>query len=281
MPFIKRRGKPTLHYRLDDYTDPWKNAGTVLLQHGYARSSVFCASWVPYLASAYRVVRPDLRGHGESPPDFDPATDSTLEGYVEDVLAVLDALEIATVHYCGESFGGIIGMALAAQHPQRVCTLTLVASPVYQSQKAQDSFAAGFPSRKQALRTLGVARWAQAIYGAPGFLPEETDPRLRDWYVAEIGRSDLEVLCGLYGLLRQASAQDFLPRIQAPVLGLYPTSGAITGGDQEALLIEGIKSLTLIHLPTRSHAILTLYPAECARHLLEFAKLHDDGAAGS
>jgi hypothetical protein len=35
MPFIKRTGKPTLHYRIDDFTDPWKNAGTILLQHGY------------------------------------------------------------------------------------------------------------------------------------------------------------------------------------------------------------------------------------------------------
>jgi 3-oxoadipate enol-lactonase len=277
MPLIKRPGHPTLHYRLDDFTDPWENAGAILLQHGYGRSSQFCASWVPHLARSYKVVRPDLRGHGQSPVDFDPATGSTLEGYVGDVLAVLDELGIAAVHYCGESFGGFIGMALAAEHPQRVRTLTLVASPVYQSQPAQDSFAAGFPSREQALRTLGVPKWAQAIYGAPGFLPEGTDPALRDWYVAEIGKSDVEVLCGLYGLLRHASAQEYLPRITSPVLGLYPTSGAITGSEQEELLAAGIKNLEMIHLPTKSHAILTLYPGECARHLLQFAERHDSG----
>jgi len=275
MPFVERIGHPTLHYRHDDFTDPWENTGAILLQHGYGRSSQFCASWVPYLARSYKVVRPDLRGHGQSPVDFDPATGSTLEGYVDDVLAVLDELGIATVHYCGESFGGIIGMALAAEHPQRVRTLTLVASPVYQSRQAQDSFAAGFPTREQALRTLGVPKWAQAIYGAPGFLPEGTDPALRDWYVAEIGKSDVEVLCGLYGLLRHASAQQYLPRIKSPVMGLYPTSGAITSSEQEALLAAGIKNLEMIHLPTKSHAILTLYPGECARHLLQFAERHD------
>ncbi len=275
MPFVNRTGKPTLHYRLDDYTDPWTNAGTVLLQHGYGRSSRFCSSWVPHLSRRYKVVRPDLRGHGESPVDFDPASGSTLEGYVGDVLAVLEELGIDSVHYCGESFGGIIGMALAAEHPERVRTLTLVSSPVYQDQQAQDSFAAGFPSREEALRTLGVPKWAQVIYGAPGFLPEGTNPALREWYVREIGKSDVEVLCGLYGLLRHASAQEFLPRIQAPVLGLYPTAGALASAEQEALLFAGIRNLRMIHLPTRSHAILTLHPDECAGHLLRFASEHD------
>ena len=279
MPFIKRPGKPTLHYQLDDYTDPWGNARTVLLQHGYGRSGKFCARWVPHLARSYKVVRPDLRGHGQSPVDFDPAYGSTLEGYVGDVLATLDELEIDAVHYCGESFGGIIGMALAAEHPRRVRTLTLVASPVYQSERAQDAYAAGFPSRDEALRTLGVARWARAIYGAPGFLPEGTDPALREWYVEEIAKSDLEVLCGLYGLLRHASAQAYLRRIKAPVLGLYPTSGLLTGGEQEKLLAAGIKDFEIVHLPTRSHAILTLYSAECAAHLRAFVERHDRGFA--
>jgi len=279
MPFIKRTSQPTLHYRVDDHTDPWTSPRTVLLQHGYGRNSRFCTSWVPYLSRRYRVIRPDLRGHGESPVDFDPATGSTIEGYLGDVIAVLDELGIDAVHYCGESFGGIIGMVLAATHPERVRTLTLVSSPVYQDQKAQDSFAAGFPTRDEALRTLGVPKWAKAIYGAPGFLPEGTDAALRAWYVSEIAKSDVEVLCGLYGLLRHASAQEFLPRIQAPVLGLYPTAGALASVEQEELLKKGILNLRMVHLPTRSHAILTLRPAECAGHLLEFITQHNDGEA--
>jgi 3-oxoadipate enol-lactonase len=275
MPFIKRMGKPTLHYRTDDFTDPWKNAGTILLQHGYGRSSRFWYSWVPYLSRFYKVVRADLRGHGESPVDFNPATDSTLEGYVDDVMAVLNDLKLDSAHYCGESFGGILGMVLAAQHPQRVRTLSLVSAPVYQNQKSQETFAGGYPSREEALRTMGTRKWATAIYGAPRFFPSGTDPGLREWYVGEIGKSDVEVLCGLYGLLRHASAKDFLPRIKAPVLGLYPTAGSITSSEQEELLAAGIKTLRMIHLPTESHAILTLKPAACAQHVLNFAARHD------
>jgi 3-oxoadipate enol-lactonase len=277
MPLLRRAGKPSLHYRLDDYTDPWKNAQTIVLQHGYARSSQLWHGWVPYLSRHYKVLRIDLRGHGASPVDFDPATESTLDGYIGDLSSVLDELQLKTVHYCGESFGGILGMALAARQPERVRTLTLVAAPVYQNAKA--AFSAGFPTREEALRTLGTMKWAQAIYGAAGFFPEGTDQRLRDWYVAEIGKTDADVLCGLYGLLRHANAREFLPKITCPVLGLYPTAGAITSSEQEDLLAEGIDDFRIVHLPTTSHAILTLYPGTCASHALHFMSQHDGIAA--
>lgn len=271
MPFIKRARKPTLHYRIDDFTDPWKNAGTILLQHGYGRSTQFWYGWVPYLSRFYKVVRPDLRGLGESPVDFNPATDITLDGYVEDLMAVLDELKLESVHYCGESCGGIIGMALAAGHPERVRTLSLVAAPVSLNQKTHERYAAGYASREEALRTMGAKKWAAATY----VFPPGTDPGLHEWYAGEVGKSDVEVLCGLYGLLRHASGKDFLPRIKAPVLGLYPTSGPITSREQEEQLAAGIKNLRMIHLPTGFHSIVTLKPAVCAQHVLHFAAQYD------
>jgi 3-oxoadipate enol-lactonase len=169
----------------------------------------------------------------------------------------------------------VIGMVLAAEHPDRVRTLSMVSAPVYQSEKSQQVYAAGFPTREQALRTLGTGKWAEAVYGAADFFPVGTDPALRAWYVAEIAKSDTEVLCGLNGLLRHADVRDWLPRIKAPVLSLYPTSGLLTGSEQEALLAAGIRDLRMVRLPTRSHAVLTLYPDECARHVLEFVAARD------
>ncbi len=275
MPFIGRAGKPTLHYRIDDFTDPWKNAATLLLQHGYGRSSLFWYSWLPYLSRFYKVLRVDLRGHGESPVDFNPGMESTLANYVGDVVDVLDKLSLDSVHYCGESFGGILGMALAVEHASRVRTLALVAAPVYQNQKSQDAFAAGYASREEALRALGAKKWACLVYDKPQFFPEGTDRGMREWYFEQIGKSDVEVLCGLYGLLRHTSAQHLLPLIRAPVLALYPTSGSITSSEQEELLAAGIKNLRIIHLPTASHFIQTLNPAACAQHVLHFAARHD------
>ena len=70
MPLLQRAGKPALHYVIDDFTDPWRNAPYLILQHGNGRSSQFWYRWVPYLARFYKVVRPDVRGLGGSSADL-------------------------------------------------------------------------------------------------------------------------------------------------------------------------------------------------------------------
>ena len=57
-----------LFYQLDDFTDPWTDAETVLMLHGNAESSLAWYAWVPVLARHLKVVRPDMRGYGRSTP---------------------------------------------------------------------------------------------------------------------------------------------------------------------------------------------------------------------
>ena len=106
MPELHRAGKPTLHYALDDYTDPWRRAPYLILQHGYGRSGRFWYSWVPYLSRFYKIVRPDLRGLGQSGIPDDLETGLNVEAYIEDLLAIIEALGGEPIHYCGESLGG-------------------------------------------------------------------------------------------------------------------------------------------------------------------------------
>jgi len=48
MPILERACKPSLHHEIDDFTDPWRNAPVLILQHGYGRSSLFCHCRVPH-----------------------------------------------------------------------------------------------------------------------------------------------------------------------------------------------------------------------------------------
>src|SRR5437870_13533341 len=64
-----------MYYKVDDFTDPWlSEKETVWLQHGVGRSTKFWYHWVPALARHYRVIRRDMRGHGQS---ADPGPDHT------------------------------------------------------------------------------------------------------------------------------------------------------------------------------------------------------------
>lgn len=80
--------------------------------------------WRPQLslAETFRVIRIDHRGHGGSPAPPGPYAMADLAG---DVLELLDALALDRVAWCGLSLGGMVGMYLGSEHPERLTSLTL------------------------------------------------------------------------------------------------------------------------------------------------------------
>ena len=82
--------------------------------------------WQPQihaLSNRYRVIAVDHRGHGKSPVPAGPYSIADLAG---DVIALLDSLELESVHLVGLSLGGAVSQWIAAHHPTRVETLTLM-----------------------------------------------------------------------------------------------------------------------------------------------------------
>jgi 3-oxoadipate enol-lactonase len=274
MPILKRSGQPTLHYALDDYTDPWRNAPHLILQHGYGRSGKFWTSWVPYLSRFYRVVRPDLRGLGQSEAPQDLEAGLNVGAYIEDLLALIDSLGSQPVHYCGESLGGILGMVLAAEHPEKVRTLSLVAAPVLINKDTQRTFAFGHSTWQEALRTMGSRGWADAANSATRF-PEGTDPGLLAWYADEMGKSRVEVLIRMSRIASSVDATPYLNRIRTPTLGLYPAQAPVTIQEQEKTIEAGIRGIRIVHVPSRHHTIQNIMPATLAKQVLHFAAQQD------
>ena len=276
MPYVERKDGPTLYYELDDYTDPWKSAPTLLLQHGFGRSSQFWYSWIPYLSRYYRVVRPDLRGLGKSSTDFDPEKGIGLAQYLSDFNAIINHAGCESVHYCGESFGGLLGMAFAAEYPQRVRTLSLVSAPVYLNDHDKQSTAYGHESRMDALRKMGLRAWAEASNAGRRF-PPDSDPAMLQWYVDERVRaaSSIEVLVAMFNWVSGFSAVPFLPRIKAPVLGLYPSHNKIFDEEQLRALKSSLHDFRLVQIPSQYHAVQNFEPAACTSEVLHFAARYD------
>ena len=268
MPILKRSGQPALHYSVDDFTDPWKKAPCLILQHGYGRSGKFWTSWVPYLCRFYRVVRPDLRGLGQSEAPADLESGLSVANYVSDLAALIDTLG-APVHYCGESLGGILGMVLAAEHPEKLRSLSLVAAPVLINKDTQRTFAFGHATWQEALRTMGSRGWADAANSATRF-PEGTDPGLLAWYADEMGKSRVEVLERMSRIASSVDATPYLGRIRTPALGLYPAQAPVTIQEQEKTIRAGIRGIRMVHVPSRHHAIQNIMPATLARQVLHF-----------
>jgi len=278
MPMFKRPGQPDLHYRVDDFTDPWRNAPVLVLQHGNGRSAEFWYRSVPYLSRFYKVVRPDMRGLGQSGSNFDLQTQMTPQVLIDDLADLtthlVEAFNTDRVHFCGESLGGILGLGLAAQHPQLLRTLTIVATPVFISDTMKQSYALGRGSRTDAMREMGAQRWVDTTNRSTRF-PPETDEGMFAWYAKTFAANDFEVQLRLVEILNTASAKDFLPEVKLPVLGLYPDAGPITDAEQERMIAESLADFRIAHLPTRYHMAHMIHPATCARLLLEFIGGHD------
>lgn len=99
----------------------------VLLCHGLGAAGLQFAADAEFLAGqGYRVIVPDLRGHGASgmpaaigPAGFSPAR------LRADLLTMLDHAGMEHVHWVGNSLGGILGLGMAGDAPGRLASLTI------------------------------------------------------------------------------------------------------------------------------------------------------------
>lgn len=274
MPFAKSPDGLNLHYAVHDYTDPWKGAPVLILQHGYGRSSRFWYNLIPYLSRFYKVVCPDLRGLGQSSKDFDLGSGISVDNFVGDVICIADAVGAATFHYAGESMGGIIGFATAARHPQRVRTLSLLSAPLKINQASQELFKFGHASRDEAMRSMGSKGWSEAMNTASRF-PPGADPGMMRWYADEMGKSDVEVLIAMARFNSTVDVSSLLPGIKAPTLGLYPSDGKTASTDQQKILLDTVPGSMIVHIPSPYHMVWVMAPAACARHILYFMAAND------
>jgi len=101
-------------------------ATPVLLVHGFGAD---LNTWMfnqPVLAESRRAIALDLPGHGGSIKLLDAAVDAA--SFAADIDRALAALGVERVHLVGHSMGGAIALASASRQPERVASLTLIAS---------------------------------------------------------------------------------------------------------------------------------------------------------
>ncbi|CUS05350.2 Alpha/beta hydrolase family protein [Candidatus Promineifilum breve] len=106
----------------------YQEAGTgepLLLLHGLGSRSDDWEMQLPAFAGRYRVIAPDLRGHGRSAK---PPGPYSVPMMAADVLGLLDHLNVTAAHVVGLSMGGMIAFQLAVDCPARVRSLTIVNS---------------------------------------------------------------------------------------------------------------------------------------------------------
>ena len=117
MPFVDAGGTRLFH-RFDGPI----GAPPLVLSNSLGTNLGMWDGQMPALVERFRVLRYDSRGHGQSAA---PPGPYRIEELGRDLIALLDALDIPRVRFCGLSKGGMVGMWLASNAPERVERLVL------------------------------------------------------------------------------------------------------------------------------------------------------------
>ncbi|MFG6441545.1 alpha/beta fold hydrolase [Roseateles sp. LKC17W] len=119
--FLRLPGGRLLHYRTAGASQPGEPP--LLLAHAGPGSSAGLVPLMQQLARHRRVIAPDMPGNGDSEPLDLPRTE--IADYLAPMLALLDALGVPQVDFCGQHTGAHIGCELALRQPARVRRLVL------------------------------------------------------------------------------------------------------------------------------------------------------------
>ncbi len=242
------------------YTD--EGQGTPLLfVHGFPLSRGAWQKQVEEFSGRYRVIAPDLRGHGESEATHGAVT---MENYARDLQALLDQLKTGPVILIGHSMGGYIAFAFARMFPQFLRGLVLVATrAVGDSPEA----AAGRRATAEKVRKEGVQSLVDSM--VPKMLSSKSsDLKMVQEVRGLMSSSKPEGVAG--ALLGMAQRPD-----STPDLGKLELSTLLISGDDDALIpytesekmSKSIFEAKLEIIPHAGHLVAFESPQEFNRRL--------------
>jgi lipase len=137
--------------------------------------------FVPMAATAFpsfRVIAPDLRGHGRSPSGVE-GRPVRIEDHLDDLVRVLDDEGVEAVTVVGHSFGGCLGAHLLARSPERVRSLVLLDPAIGLPSEQTSALAEGLISGARGYDTLDELVFARRAGRSPAAVPHsDADARL-------------------------------------------------------------------------------------------------------
>jgi len=206
------------------------------------------------LASFARLIRMDLRGIGLSDP-IDPSAPPSLEQWVGDALAVLDAVGSEQAALCGADDGALVAMLTAATHPDRTAALILVNA--YARLRRDVDYPHGLPDHL-------VERFADTVYDDENagsffdlelFIPRyASDARFRQWWQRAGNRGASPATAQAMARTRfQSDLRPVLPAIQAPTLVIHREGNRAALVGHGRYLAEHIAGARYVELPGNEH----------------------------
>jgi 3-oxoadipate enol-lactonase len=244
----------TLHYRLEGPNE----ALPLMLCNSLGTTLEMWDPQVAPLTPQFQLIRYDQRGHGRSPV---PPGPYSIEDLGQDALGLLDDLGIERTSFCGLSIGGMVGMWLASEAPERIDRLVLC------------STAPALPPREQWLeraatvRANGVAAIADAALDR-WFTPLAPD-RLREVFRTMLVETPAEGYAGCCEVLADLDLRDRLAAIEAPTLVVTGAGDPVAPPETGEQLAASISGARHVSVAGARHIANAEQPETFTQHVLD------------
>lgn len=253
-----------IHCLADDYTDPWAGADTVLMLHGIAEQGAIWRAWVPHLARRFRLLRPDLRGYGQSSALPEGRTFGIAD-WADDLQRVIERLERPRVHLVATKLGALIAFELAQRRLPWIASMTLAG--MLPSPSA--SLGPWLGDWLDTIERDGVEAWARMTM--PGRMGASLSPEAMEWWTQLMGTAPARTVAASLRLLPDIAGPSHPERVACPALFIAAgaKSNAATYDQQPATsdlqrLKERVPGARWVEVPADSYHIAASHPDACA-----------------
>jgi pimeloyl-ACP methyl ester carboxylesterase len=223
----------------------------VVLLHGFPLDRMSWTHQKSSIGAIYRVILPDLRGHGTSAaPDGVYAVDDL----ADDVLELLDALQLdEPVVLGGLSMGGYVALSIVARFPERVKALLLM-----DTRASADTPEAARQRLELAGRVEASGKVDEVIDAMiPRLFTRQTfdrDPALIARVHSQMARTPARAVAGtLRGLASRPDRTELLGSIRVPTLVLAGADDAIVPVEEARTMAAQIPGATFAVIPDAGH----------------------------
>ena len=254
MPFLSRPDGCRLYYEL--HGSP-SNSDLLLLE-GLGGDILGWRRNIPHLAREHRVVAFDFRGNGRSDA---PDELIRLPVFVEDTIALLDALGVRRAHVYGQSFGGMVAMELALSCPDRVRSLVLAATHAGALRASKLGRGADVPKDRPYL----------ALY-SPRFAEEHPEHVAEDVRAGSAQGRRPRARRRQWQSLRGWDAWDRIRSLGCPVLVLHGTEDRVIPVENGKRLAAAIPGARLVLIEGAGHVYHSEQPEVADRAILDFLR---------
>ena len=226
-------------------------AGTpLLLIHGLMVSGEMYQPVLPALASHYRVIVPDLRGHGRSGALPGPYS---VEQLARDLAQLLDDLQVDSAHILGYSQGGAVAQQFARDYPKRVRGLVLGCTFAYnmlsRRERVEGILAPWF------VRILGMRRVARLLMSGVGG-GQRMSPESARWLQEILAANDTARMVAAVEAMYAFDSRPWLDQIRCPTLVIAGAEDTGVPLPHAHMLAQGIPGAQLRVVDGAGHALI-------------------------